>query len=83
MMHSAIDMCNEIAGNVLCVLPDGGEKYLDSIYSDKWLMEKGVVVEQQNINDVHILNIDGLTDYSEFIRKLRGVVLKDEDQGTL
>lgn len=78
VLHMAVEMSDKFDGNILCVLPDGGEKYLDSIYSDEWLTERGIVLEKQNINDAIILNIDGVKDYSELVNKVKGDVFGDE-----
>ncbi|WP_313561741.1 PLP-dependent cysteine synthase family protein [Ruminiclostridium cellobioparum] len=71
VMHMAAEISNKFEGNVLCVLPDGGEKYLDSVYSDQWLADKGIELEKQNKIDVKKINIDGVEDFAEIINILR------------
>ncbi len=36
----AIEM--NVKGRILSVLPDRGDRYVDTIYSDSWLLERGI-----------------------------------------
>ena len=74
VMHKAVEMCSDFDGNILCVLPDGGEKYLDSVYSDTWLSERGITIEKQYSNEIKIINIDGVEDYTGLVNELKGDV---------
>ncbi len=74
IMYKAVEMCSDFDGNILCVLPDGGEKYLDSVYSDTWLSERGITIEKQYSNEIKTINIDGVEDYSGLVNELKGDV---------
>lgn len=74
VLYKAIEMSHEIEGNILCVLPDGGEKYLDSIYSDQWLANNNIILESCNKNPVITINVSGVTDYKKLVNAIRSEV---------
>jgi hypothetical protein len=63
VLHAARHQLEERRGNILCVLPDSGEKYLDTIYSDMWLAENGVELDSNLVNSVHVVDMDNGIDY--------------------
>jgi cysteine synthase len=71
VLYKAVEMCSQFKGNILCILPDGGQKYLDNIYSDEWLEQNGIALDKENQNPVRILNIDDIEDYSELVEQVR------------
>ena len=71
VVHAAIELPDAVEGNTLCILPDGGEKYLDSIYSDEWLAKHGIVLNQSNYNQLLEVNIDNVQDYRELAERLK------------
>ncbi|MBP2232715.1 2,3-diaminopropionate biosynthesis protein SbnA [Azospirillum agricola] len=63
VLHAARHQLEGPNNNVLCVLPDSGEKYLDTIYSDMWLADNGIELDSDLVNSVHVVNMDGGVDY--------------------
>jgi cysteine synthase len=71
VLYKAVEMSSEFNGNILCILPDGGQKYLDNVYSDEWLEQNGIVLDNENRNPVKILDIDGVEDWGELVEQVR------------
>ncbi|KNY26424.1 PLP-dependent cysteine synthase family protein [Pseudobacteroides cellulosolvens] len=78
VLYTAVEMSRQFEGNILCILPDGGEKYLDSIYSDEWLRNNGITLDKENENPIQILNIDGVKDYSVLVNCIKEEVFGNE-----
>ena len=52
-------------------MPDGGEKYLRSIYSDDWLRANGIVLNKENENQIFSITIAEKCDYKAMAEALR------------
>ncbi len=46
--YGALQMIKEgkLKGNVVMIVPDGGEKYLDTIFNDQWMLERSLVDDE-------------------------------------
>jgi 2,3-diaminopropionate biosynthesis protein SbnA len=58
---SGLVLCGSIAWlkqtpaeSVVAIIPDSGANYLDQIYNDEWLMEKGITLLDHNELDEHL-----------------------------
>lgn len=73
LLFKTVELSQNYPGNVLCILPDGGEKYLDSVYNDDWLQERNIKIYEENKNPIQHLCIDGIQDYGELVKQVREV----------
>ncbi|MGI9133475.1 MAG: MFS transporter [Rhodoferax sp.] len=60
---------NEV-DDILCVLPDGGEKYLATIYDDAWLAANGVVLDEPPQPNVVEVDAESKVDYDALAQLL-------------
>ena len=50
-VHAAVELAKTLEvpsgeeATIVCIAPDSGVKYLSKIYNDRWLKEKGLLVE--------------------------------------
>ncbi|HHQ6601128.1 TPA: PLP-dependent cysteine synthase family protein [Serratia fonticola] len=63
VMHEAVRMSSVCDNAILCILPDSGEKYLDTIYNDEWLYRNNIEIDASNSNPLLTINIDHPIDY--------------------
>lgn len=68
VLHHARELATKLSGDVLCVLADSGEKYLDTIYSDEWLVQNGIVLDDDLANPTHMVDLDGPVDHRGLAR---------------
>jgi cysteine synthase len=57
-------------GDIICILPDGGEKYLETVYNDAWLRSNGIMLEPELMSSIIEVKVDEPVDYDSLARQL-------------
>ncbi len=70
VLAAAARLAADELDDILCVLPDGGEKYLATIYDDAWLAANGVVLDEPPRPDVVEVDAESDVDYDALARRL-------------
>lgn len=70
LLYKAREIASIHSGNILCILPDSGEKYLDTIYNDEWLEKNNIDLDEKNKRKVFELDIDNFS-YSELFEQIK------------
>ncbi|MFZ6771672.1 PLP-dependent cysteine synthase family protein [Undibacterium sp. SXout7W] len=65
VLHEAQRILPTLGSSMLCVLPDSGEKYLDTIYSDEWLAQHGIEIDTNLRNPMLEVDMDRPVDCAE------------------
>jgi Pyridoxal-phosphate dependent enzyme len=75
LLAAAAHRASTEVDDILCVLPDGGEKYLETIFNEAWLARNGITLDEPPRRTVIEIDAESPVNYDILARLLCGTSL--------